>query len=55
MEEELRFGLDLNWLALLKKNWANYEQILKPVFSCFHGQKKLNKNIVEPALKSCIN
>ena len=26
MEQELRFGLDLGWLALLKKNiWADYE------------------------------
>jgi hypothetical protein len=23
-----------------KKIWANYEQLLRAVFSCFHGQKK---------------
>ena len=23
-----------------KKNWADYEQLLRPVFSCFHGQNK---------------
>ena len=37
MEQELRFGLDLGRLALLKKNiWADYEQLLKPVFSSFN-------------------
>ena len=25
-----------------KKIGADYEQLLRPVFSCFHGQKKLN-------------
>ena len=25
--------------AVLKKNWADYEQLLRTVFSCFHGQK----------------
>ena len=24
------------------KFWANYEQLLRPVFSSFRGQKKLN-------------
>ena len=24
-----------------KKNWPDYEQFLRPVFSCFHGQKKI--------------
>ena len=23
-----------------KKSWADYEQLLRAVFSCFHGQKK---------------
>ena len=42
MEHELRFGLDLGRLALLKKIiWANYGQLLKSVFSNFRGQKKL--------------
>ena len=56
MEHRLRFGLDLGLLALLKKNWADYKQLLRPFFSCFHGQKKLkkNKNIVMSTLKSCI-
>jgi hypothetical protein len=41
MEQELRFGLDLGQLALLKKNiWADYEQLLRPNFSCFLGKKK---------------
>ena len=56
MEQELRFGLNLGWLALLKKTiWADYEQLLRPVISSFHGQNKIkNKNIVASALKSCI-
>ena len=38
-----------------KKNRADYEQLLKPGFSCFHGQKKIKvKNIVASALKRCI-
>ena len=41
MEQELRIGLDLGRLALLKKNgWADYEQLLRVFFSCFQGQKK---------------
>ena len=28
-----------------KKNWADYEQLLRPVFSCFHGQKKFLKTL----------
>jgi hypothetical protein len=42
MEQELRFGLALGQLALLKKKqiWADYEQLLRVVFSCFQGQKK---------------
>ena len=38
------------------KIWADYEQLLRPVFSCFHGkkEKKEIKNIVASALKSCI-
>ena len=39
MENELRFGLDLGRLAVLKKRvWADYEQLLRVVFSCFQGQ-----------------
>ena len=38
-----------------KKIWVDYEQLLRPVFSCFHGQKiNKNKNIVASPLKSCI-
>ena len=42
MEQELRFGLDLDQLALLKKKniWADYEQLLRPFFSSFPWQKK---------------
>ena len=46
MEQELRLGLDLDRLALIKKKiGANFEQLLKPVFSCFHGQKKELKTL----------
>ena len=40
MEQKMIFGLILGRLAILKKNWADYEQLLRAVFSCFHGQKK---------------
>ena len=41
--EKLRFGLVLDRLAILKKIiWVDYEQLLQVVFSCFHGQKKIN-------------
>ena len=34
MEQELRFGLDLDRLVVLtKKVWADYEQLLREVFS----------------------
>ena len=55
-EKYLRFGLVLGRLAMLKKNWADYEQLLRVFFSCFQGQKKCQnffKNIVASALKSC--
>ena len=51
------FGLDLGWLALLEKRvWADYEQFLRVVFSCYSGKKELIffENIVKSALKSCI-
>ena len=42
MEQRLRFGLVLGRMALLKiKFWADYEQLLRAVFSCFHRQKNL--------------
>ena len=37
----IEFGLDLGRFALLKKNiLADYEQLFRPVFTRFHGQKK---------------
>jgi uncharacterized protein YecE (DUF72 family) len=36
----VRFGLILGQLAVLKKKGADYEQLLMAVFACFHGQKK---------------
>ena len=42
MEQELRYGLDLGRLAVLKERvWVN-EQLLRVVISCFQGKKKLN-------------
>ena len=34
MEQELIFGLDLGWFALLKEKeiWADYEQLFRPIF-----------------------
>ena len=49
-------GCGLGW-TVLKKVWADYEQLLREVFSTFCGQKKKKKkfeNIVASALKSCI-
>ena len=49
-------GCGLGW-AVGKKVWADYEQLLREVFSTFCGQKKKKKkfeNIVASALKSCI-
>ena len=40
-------------VGITEKKWDDYEQLLRPVFSCFHGQKKI-KNIVASALKCCI-
>ena len=58
MEQELRFGLDLGRLAVLKKKvWADYEQLLRVFFSCFQEQKKKLKkikDIIASALKSYI-
>ena len=41
MEQKRRFGLVLGRLAILKKNWADYEQRLRLVFQVFRGKKKL--------------
>ena len=48
-------GWCLGW-TVLKKVWADYEQLLREVFSTFCGQKKkiFFENIVASALKSCI-
>ena len=41
VKQKMRFGLVLGQLAILKKKvWADYEQLLRPVFSCLHGPKK---------------
>ena len=43
--------------TVLKKVWADYEQLLREVFLTFCGQKikkKFFENIVASALKSCI-
>ena len=40
MEQELIFGLAVGQSAVLKKKvWADYEQILRVVLSCFQGEK----------------
>ena len=48
-------GCGLGW-TVLKKVWADYEQLLREVISTFCGQKKkfFFENIVASALKSCI-
>ena len=52
MEQELTFGLDLGQLAVQEKRvWADYEQLLRVVFSCFLGQNIL-KDIVASTPKS---
>ena len=44
MEKKMRFRAGLGSVGDTdKKNfWANYEQLLRAVFSCFHGQKKVD-------------
>ena len=40
-----------------KKFGVDYEQLLRPILLCFHGQKinsKFFKNILGSSLKSCI-
>ena len=52
MEQELRFVLDLGWLAVLKKRvWADYEQLLRVVFSCFQGKKMLLEKLCTVSTK----
>ena len=52
MEQNMRFGLILGLLAILKKDWSDYGNFGGPVFSCFHSLAK--KPIVAYALKCCI-
>ena len=58
MEQELRFGLDMGWWAILKKKLgADYEQLLRAFFLCFRGQNlvfNFFENPIVSALKSCI-
>ena len=49
----IRFGLILGRLSILKKNWPDYDQVLKADFSNFHGQKNI-QNSVASSLKICI-
>ena len=39
MKQNMKLGLILGRLAILKKIGANYQQLLRPVFSCFREQK----------------
>ena len=41
MEQTMRLGLVLGWLAILKKIGADYEQLLKVFFSGFLAQKMI--------------
>ena len=49
---EIWAGFGLVGITEKKNIWANYGQLLRPVFSCFHGQKKLKYCSVRT--KSCI-
>ena len=53
---EIEIWAGLGLVGITKKR-ADYEQLLRPVFSCFHGQKirkEKNEYIVASTLKSCI-
>jgi hypothetical protein len=44
MEQQMRFGLVLGQLAILKKRLGDdYYKLLRMVFSCFQGQKNNSK------------
>ena len=46
MEQKLRFGLDLDQLAVLKKKLADYEPLLEAYFYVFMGKKnEFKKNV----------
>ena len=53
---EIWAGLGPVGITEKKTIWADYEQLLRPVFSSFRGQKETKKikNIVASALRSCI-
>ena len=42
MEQNMRFGLILGQLAILKKNGADYEQLLRPFFHVFVGKNNVD-------------
>ena len=44
MKQKMRFGQVWGRLAILKKNWADYEQLLRAVFHVFRAKK--NSKIV---------
>ena len=56
IEQKMRFALVLGRLAILKKKiGADYEQLLRAVYSCFQEKSlKFKKYILASALKSCI-
>ena len=41
MKQKMEFGLILGRLAILKKIGADYEQLLRAVYSCFREKKSL--------------
>ena len=55
MEKKIWFGLVLGRFAILKKKLrADYEQLLRSFFSCFHSQK-MGWNIFQNTLASALN
>ena len=44
---EIWAGFGLVVITKKKDIWADYEQVLRPVFSGFHGQKKKEKKKVK--------
>ena len=58
MKNQFWAGLGSRAILVKKKIEEDYEQLLRPVFLCFHGQKITSKKsceyIVAYTLKSCI-
>ena len=54
MEQRVRFGLVLGWMALLHeiKNWATYEQLLRAFFHGLMGKKIILKIVVHLGTKN---